>query len=478
MLYQQPKQGEQLDTTYCTKAFLAFTPNQPSGRNDASPYAARDVSGWGTAVPNGSRLHSLFDGSDANRPAPPTKTNSQNGMALVFDGSRLLYNANIVGKATGASPDETFIVDVDFTTNSGDQILLGYFSRNFGIEAYGRGLALSGGVIKAIGVSASNGKIVSSGITPVVGQRYVIAARFSVDGAIFVNGQKIASGDLSHAWNYMLSIGAVTDASTTGSFSPTGTTYFNGRMRGAWALSGGLSDAELRSITVNPWQLHADQDEEDEHTLYVQTGGGPQTYSYTGVGGLVLSGTVAAVKNSIKFPNGGVQFAGTLTNVRGRSVQPSGGIVYGGIASVFRGALRAVTGGLTLAGNAAIIPFSNLQNRIITPVGGLMLAGGATVLRSLSRIPGGGLIFSGAANIQRSSGGVIVVLGQLNDIIWTKLRIKGGVGTRNDMLNENTYWRALGDTSNSINQVEKNTLTSLGKTGALNEQEKDYWSNL
>ena len=229
---------------------LAYTYGQQPGENDTSPYNDRRPGGWGNAAVGGPRLHTYFD------PERPANGIGALGNALVFDSAAksLLYTESIVGNATGASSfDETMIIALEFSATSGTPALCGYFSSSFAMTAYGRGLFLSGGTVRASGVSASNGKTIDSGFTPIVGVPYVIAARFSASGALWINGQRYATGALDHVWNYRYGIGC--QAAQTGGAPDSGSSFFAGKLYGSWLLRGGMSDGDLARVTVNPWPL-------------------------------------------------------------------------------------------------------------------------------------------------------------------------------------------------------------------------------
>lgn len=86
------------------------------------------------------------------------------------------------------------------------------------------------------------------------------------------------------------------------------------------------------------------------------------SYSYTGSGGILLSGTSSNVKTRIKVSSGGVIFGGAATvtsgtGVQSRTVTPSGGIVFSGTSAQIRSITRAPSGGLIFAGSSTIVLF-------------------------------------------------------------------------------------------------------------------------
>lgn len=147
--------------------------------------------------------------------------------------------------------------------------------------------------------------------------------------------------------------------------------------------------------------------------------GGTLTYSYTGTGGISLSGTATRTRGTVKTGtggitiagsapqargtvktgSGGIALAGTAAQTRGRAFTGSGGLSLGGVASVFRGAMRAASGGISFAGSAAVSATSAFQARVVTPVGGFVLGGAAVIVRGVTRATSGGIALAGVAGV-------------------------------------------------------------------------------
>lgn len=154
-----------------------------------------------------------------------------------------------------------------------------------------------------------------------------------------------------------------------------------------------MTDVELMQATANPYAFL-----EVSQPLFI-TSSGPQSLIITPSGGIVLSGTAAAIRSTIKSVSGGIQFAGTSVTTRGVIRTPTGGIALGGTATVTRGIVRAVSGGIAFAGSAAVTFFSAVQSRVITPVGGMVLGGSAAVVRTCTRLASGGISLAGNASV-------------------------------------------------------------------------------
>lgn len=73
------------------------------------------------------------------------------------------------------------------------------------------------------------------------------------------------------------------------------------------------------------------------------------------------------------------------------------------------------------------------------------------------------------------------VVGSVADIKYQKLAtLRGYRGAMNDMINENTYFRALWAQAGTlpINDVKKHVFIGLGYSGSLGDMEKKYWESL
>ena len=229
-------------------ALMAYTFGQGSvAANDGSGSEFSDVvPGWGNALPRGAQFHR--NGGSTTPGTLPTQAMTPAGWALKFNGSNNGMRTEFFVGDYIERP-AIYLVQCIFLSASGDVNILAGSNGSFGITDYGNGLVLHGGVIKAKSVQGGDGKIVSSGITPTVGRIYNIACRTGVDGALYVNGQGFF-GDLGSSYAYYLALGG------TGQFDDQNAFQLNGYVTLAYVASKlPLSNAELSSLTINPWQI-------------------------------------------------------------------------------------------------------------------------------------------------------------------------------------------------------------------------------
>lgn len=158
------------------------------------------------------------------------------------------------------------------------------------------------------------------------------------------------------------------------------------------------------------------------------------------------------------------------------SVSPSGGLVASGTALAARGAVRSASGGLSFLGSATTLA---RQSRTIVTSAFIALAGTSPLVRNNQITASGGFLLSGTSLLLRTGDTLGMVLGAINDVVFQKLRLMGLFGSRNDMLNENTFWRGLagGNTTNPLNDIKSVVLRGLGFSGQVNDMEKKYWEN-
>lgn len=258
VLTQQPQSRNRIAPEY-SDAYLAYTPYALDkgyfDTNDALPvYNHRYPPSWGNNAVIGPHLHGYFEDGGGN-PEVPSQVYGPIGRALKFDGTGQLYNRDTALPANGLQPvDETLIVVCDLSSFATDQHIVGFSSGFFALNDYSRSINFNSttGAIRASGVSASNGKLINSSFVPVLNVPFCVGVRFSSSGAVFVNGNNVGTGDLSHGWSYVLSLGNA--AGGAGSPGESGWPM-SGRIYGAWAFKRGMPDGELLNLTANPWQL-------------------------------------------------------------------------------------------------------------------------------------------------------------------------------------------------------------------------------
>jgi len=124
--------------------------------------------------------------------------------------------------------------------------------------------------------------------------------------------------------------------------------------------------------------------------------GSTQSYSYTGSGGMTLSGAAAKVKVRALAAAGGATFGGASTVAKKRTYTPSGGLQHGGAATAARARACSAAGGCNFAGAAA-----RAKIKVAAGVGGVVFAGSAPYSTSgtqqYSYTASGGATLSGAS---------------------------------------------------------------------------------
>ncbi len=160
-------------------------------------------------------------------------------------------------------------------------------------------------------------------------------------------------------------------------------------------IRGDVSDAELKSLAVNPWQLFAPR------SIWVPVSvAGGTTYTITPSGGVVMGGTSVDIKGKVLDVSGGVTLAGT-----GSMTFASGGTSY----------TITPSGGITMGGNATYI-----QSKTFTPSGGITLGGTSDMVKTKIIAPTDGVIFGGTGSMTSNT---TVVTGTVGE------RTKVGAGT-------------------------------------------------
>lgn len=253
----------------------------PPGSTDGSLYFARSNGLLSNVAQAAGTQHGYFTGD------VPDVVGSPFGPALNFDGTRKVYTQSITGVANGAASDESCVVVCTFGSSAGSQHLFGMgnvFSSS--LADYGRGIGVEGGNLFAWGASASNGKKLTATLPP-LNTPCVIAVRFSVDGAVYVNGQKVASGDMSHSWTYYLATGCAVAASESIELA-----NFTGLIGPRRWWRRGLRDNELQALSINPQLIYRQQPRVSFPTI----GGAPAGFksAWAVNANSVLQGSLAA----------------------------------------------------------------------------------------------------------------------------------------------------------------------------------------
>lgn len=341
----------------------------PPGKTDGSSFFTRQTPLANNVAQSAGSLHGYFVGDIPDTVAGPF------GPMLNFDGTRKLYTQSIVGSDNGLSSyDETCLVLCTLGSSSGSQNIFGFSNVwSTSLADYGRGVGIEGGNLFAWGASAGNGKTATATL-PALNTPIVIAVRFSGDGAIFVNGNKVTpSRDMSHTWGYYLATGAA-----VANVESVEVANFTGKigLRVWWRR--GLSDSEIIEISRNPWQLFR----QPTRTTYPVVSGGTQTYSYTATGGITFSGTATESRTKVQSVSGGIQFGGSASvsfvGLQTRVVTPSGGLTFGGSSTQSVTRPESVSGGIQFGGSATVETHESV--RTVTPSGGITFGGSASVV--------------------------------------------------------------------------------------------------
>lgn len=253
----------------------------PPGSTDGSAYFARSNGLLSNVAQAAGTQHGYFTGD------VPDVVGSPFGPALNFDGTRKVYTQSITGAANGLSPDESCVVVCTFGSSTGSQHLFGFgnvFSSS--LADYGRGVGVEGGNLFVWGASASNGKKLTATLPP-LNTPCVIAVRFAVDGAVYVNGQKVASGDMSHSWGYYLSTGCA-----VGAVESIELAKFTGLVGPRRWWRRGLRDNELQALSINPQLIYRQR----PRVAFPTIGGAPAGFksAWAVNANSVLQGSLAA----------------------------------------------------------------------------------------------------------------------------------------------------------------------------------------
>lgn len=217
----------------------------------------------------------------------------------------------------------TFVIRVLLRSNTANQCLIGNFNDSVNPDyLYGAGLYVTGGTLYAVG--ANNNSKVLSVAAPDVGVWVTLACvTNTADGKLSINGQVVASGDLSGAQSiYSFAIGC---AGHTAAGATDGAAFLDGLVGPALVFNRALSDADLRSISENPYQILRPAN--DRLWLDVVAGGGG------------VSGTLAAIDVADTASLTGTISAPSATGSLAASDAPDAGAFAG--ALTFAGSLAA-----------------------------------------------------------------------------------------------------------------------------------------
>lgn len=253
------------------------------------------------------------------------------------------YNTQHPKNWTGAV---TFVIRVLLRSNTAGQCLIGHFNDGLTPDyLYGCGLYITGGTLYAVG--ANNNSRVLSTTAPNTGEWVTLACvTNTADGKLAINGQVVATGTLAGASSlYVFAIGCSGHAAALGATS--GTAFLNGLVGPALVFNRALSDAEIRSISENPYQVLRPAN--DRLWLDVVAGGGgvsgslsaidaPDTASFSGSASAPsVTGTLSATdpQDAASF-TGALIFSGSLAATDSPDAATFAGTAYApGVSGTF-----------------------------------------------------------------------------------------------------------------------------------------------
>ena len=283
----------------------------------------------------------------------------------------------------------TFVIRVLLRSNTADQCLIGHFNDLLTPDyLYGAGLYVTGGTLYAVG--ASNNSRVLSTTAPNAGKWVTLACvTNTADGKLAINGQVVATGTLAGAHSiYPFAIGC---AGHTAADATAGTAFLDGLVGPALVFNRALSDAELRSISENPYQILRPAN--DRLWLDVVAGGG----GVTGTLAATDAQDAASVSGSASAPSasgalsasdaqdiasfaGALTFTGSLAATEEQDAATFAGTAYapgvsGALAAADSADSAVFTGALSFVGSiTATEPQDQISLTGSTVAGGTLAA--------------------------------------------------------------------------------------------------------
>lgn len=220
----------------------------------------------------------------------------------------------------------TFIIRVLLHSNTADQCIIGHFNDSLTPDyLYGCGIYITGGTL--YGVGANNNSRVISATAPDTGKWVTLACvTNTTDGRLYIDGQLVASGTLAGALSsYVFAIGC---SGHTAAGETSGTAFLDGLVGPALTFSRALSDAEIRALSENPYQIL----QAANAPLWLDVvAGGSGTSLTPGAGSLALTGYAPGIDrtaNQTLAPTAGnLTFSGYapgITQGASQTIAPAG----------------------------------------------------------------------------------------------------------------------------------------------------------
>jgi hypothetical protein len=278
---------------------------------------------------------------------------NEGGFSTYLNGNN---QVNIAGTFVGASPTEfTLIVACKTVSVASDSILLSV-SNGANIVMLQQRVSATAGYMLFSRSSAGDVQI-SPGITPTVGPLRTVGGVWrsgTGEKAVFNNGVKTATSTTDTGTLAVTKIAIAGDARSSGQ-------CFNGTIPIALIFNKALTDAEMRSLTENPWQIFKPV----ARRLWAVASAAPGVTGslLSTLDGVTLSASGQAIDNgSIASTLGGASFSasGTVGNspsgsvsstLAGASMAASGSVIAAGsLASTLGGASMSTSGTVTNRG--------------------------------------------------------------------------------------------------------------------------------
>ena len=193
---------------------------------------------------------------------PPTIEAERIGRSTFFDDNgttrgfgKVLYGASVPTPTTSQpqSIERTITAWIKLSSSTQtDAAIAGFFAYSF-VQRYGLGLWYDNGTVYAIGEANHSNAALSASLSDTASWHHV-AARFSTDGALFIDGKKVASGSLDDGWSYLWGIGG----SMRAEGSLDNSNYFDGYIADVTLHHEPLTDGEIEVFfdPVTRWSLY------------------------------------------------------------------------------------------------------------------------------------------------------------------------------------------------------------------------------
>lgn len=366
----------------------------PPGSTDGSAYFTRTHGLLSNVAQAAGTQHGYFVGD------VPSMVGSPFGPALNYDGTKKAFTQGITGAANGLAPDESCVVVCTFGSSAGSQNLFGFANVwSTSLSDYGRGVGVESGQVMAWGASAVNGKRLYATLPP-LNTPCVVAVRFSVDGAIYINGAKVAAGDMSHSWGYWLATGCA-----VGITESLEVARFNGLIGPRRWWRRGLRDDELQALSVNPQLIYRQQPRVSFPTI----GGGGVSVTPTGVSATGSVGSVTVSGKASTTPTGvsATGSVGTVTVAAKANTTPTGASATGSVGSVtvtVGGAVSVTPTGVSATGSVGSPTVAGDANTTPTGVSATGAVGTVTITAGSVSVTPTGVSATGAVGTPTVTG--------------------------------------------------------------------------